>query len=156
MSVTPFPARPALRRLPVADPADAAAIEAALSAVAGMLAATGGAVAIAGRDLFSTPVAERARLLTAMYDAGEVVVGWRDGRDGMVTNVVIERLAAGAEAVVWRAEIYVEGAEGHVLRGALAARAAGALGAALVGAAGDGAGAPLPSPAAAVAAALRH
>lgn len=156
MSVTPFPARTSLRRLEIDEPTDIAALERAVSGVAGMAAATGGAVALAGRSLFEMSVAERARLLTAMYDAGELVFGWRDGRDGAVFNVVVERLAAGAEAVVWRAEVYVEDAGGHALRGALAARRADALASRLVAAAGSGFPEPMASSVGAVAAALRE
>jgi hypothetical protein len=155
MSVTPFPSRTSLRRLEIDEPTDIAALERAVSGIAGVVAATGGAVALAGRSLFDMSVAERARLLTAMYDVGEVVFGWRDGRDGSVINVVVERLAAGAEAVVWRAEVYVEDEHGHALRGALAARRADALADALVKAASAGFPEPMASSAGAVAAALR-
>jgi hypothetical protein len=156
MSVTPFPKRTSLRRLEIDEPTDIAALERAVSGVAGVAAATGGAVALAGRNLFELSVAERARLLTAMYDAGEVVFGWRDGRDGSVVNVVVERLAAGAEAVVWRAEVYVEDDGGHVLKGALAARRVDVLASRLVGAASEGFPEPMASSAGAVAAALRE
>ncbi len=160
MSVTPFPARLSLRRIEIDDPADIAVLEGVVSALAGAALATGGVAALAGRDLHALSLAERAGLLTAMYDAGEVVMGWRDARDGSTVNLVIERLAAGAEAVVWRAEAFVERRDapppgGPVLRGALADRRADGLARRLVAAAARGFADPLPSPTAAVAAALR-
>lgn len=140
---------PVLRRTPIEDPDDIAALEAAITALCGVVAARGGFTALVGRDLLAIPPAERARVLTAMYDAGEVVIGWRDGVSGEVLNAVIERLA-GQETVGYRIELYVEGADGHVLRGALAERDAAALGTALAGAAQDG-GAGALSPGAALA-----
>ena len=155
MSVEPFPCA---RRQPIADPGDIRWIENMISAVAGLIGASGGAVAIAGRDLYADAAAERARLLTAMYDAGEVVFGYRDARDGAVVNMVVERLAVagpGAPRDCWRAEVFVEEAEGHALRGALVEREAAALAEKVVAAVSPGLSAPLPAPGAALARALR-
>ena len=114
MTVTPFPT---FARAPIDADADIAALEGGLSALTGLVSAGGGLMALAGRDLLATPVAERARLLSAMYDDGEVVFGWRDG-EGRVANVVVERLRNDA-AVVYLAEIFDETADGHVAAGAL-------------------------------------
>jgi hypothetical protein len=151
MTVTPFPA---VRRLPMDDPDEIMAVETLISGLAGLISATGGFMALAGRDLLGATVAERAEALTEMYDAGEVVFGWRDGRTGEVANVVLERLGAAGGRVVWRAEVYVEEADGHALRGALVERDLGALAAGLTAAAGDALAQPLPAPGAALAAAL--
>lgn len=83
-----------------------------------------------------------------------MIFGWRDGRTGDVANVVLERLGGPAEQVMWRAEIYVEGPEGHALRGALVERELDALARGLAAAAGDALARTLPSPGAALAAAL--
>ena len=154
MSVIPFPEP---RRVPIADPADIAAIEQAISAVAGAIAASGGGAAIAGRDLYETSVEGRALLLTDMYDAGEVIFGWRDGRDGAVVNIALEKLAVAEgseERRCWRALVYVEEPEGHILRGGFVEGDLGAMAARLFGAAQAGAAAP-PPPRPALAAFLR-
>jgi len=114
MTVTPFPS---WRRAEIADPAEIARLEAGLSALTGLVSASGGLVALAGRDLLATPAPHRAHLLTAMYDDGEVVFGWRDC-DGRVVNVVLERMRDGA-AAVYLAEVFDETAAGHVASGAL-------------------------------------
>jgi len=155
MVVEPFPCA---RRQAIDDPADIRWIENMISAIAGLIAASGGAVAIAGRDLYADAAPARARALTAMYDAGEVVFGYRDARDGAVVNLVVERLAvagAGAPRECWRAEVFVEEAEGHTLRGALVEREAAALAEKVVAAVSAGLSAPLPAPGAALARALR-
>lgn len=155
MTVEPFPRA---TRQAIADPADIRWIETMIAAVAGLVSATGGAVALAGRDVFADGAADRARALTSMYDAGEVVFGYHDARDGAVVNLVVERLgvgAADAPRTCWRAEIYVEGDDGHALRGALVEREAAALAEAVVTAVSGGLSAPLPAPGAALARALR-
>ncbi|TVQ58089.1 MAG: hypothetical protein EA355_02745 [Rhodobacteraceae bacterium] len=151
MTVTPFPA---VSRTPIDAQADIAAVETLIAGLSGVIAATGGVAALAGRDLLETDVVERAAMLTAMYDDGEVVFGWRDGRTGDVANVVLERLAAGSGRIVWRAEVYVEEDAGHALRGAFVARDLADVSAALTCAAGEALARPLPKPGAALAAAL--
>lgn len=156
MSIAAFPRA---SRRSIDDPADIRWIETMISAVAGLVSATGGAVAIAGRDLYGAAPPERARQLTAMYDAGEVVFGYRDARDGAVVNLVVERLdVTGPQAprTCWRAEVYVEAEDGHALRGALVEREAAALAEAVVSAVSGGLSAPLPAPGAALARALRQ
>lgn len=155
MSVEPFPRA---TRQAIDDPAEIRWIETMISAVAGLISASGGAVALAGSDLYAGSAAERARALTAMYDTGEVVFGYHDPRDGAVVNLVVERLSvSGADRprTCWRAEVYVEGADGHALRGALVEREAAALAEAVVAAIGGGLSAPLPAPGAALARQLR-
>lgn len=154
MSVVAFP-RP--QRLAIADPGDVSAIETAISAVVGTICATGGNVALAGRDLLSTPVSARIALLTEMYDAGEVVFGFFDARCGDTFNVVMERLSLPPQGSVgWRAEIYTARPDGHELLGALSATDATTLGAALVRAAGVGFSEPLESPGKALARIVRR
>ena len=144
MSVVEFP-RP--QRRAIADPGDIGAIESAISAVVGTICATGGHVALAGRDLLATPVATRIALLTQMYDAGEVVFGFFDGRSGDTFNVVLEQFSLPPQGSVgWRAEIYAARPDGHELLGALSATDAATLGATLVRAAGVGFSEPLESP----------
>ena len=122
MSVTPFPTA---RRIPIGDPTDIAEIERMLTAAAGVVAACGGHAALGGRDLFAMSPDARAVLLTDMYDAGEVIFGWRAGDDALARNVAIERLsvsaAGGAAREGWRAEFYREDPEGggHLLHGAV-------------------------------------
>lgn len=150
MSVTPLPLP---RRTPIADPADVAGVEALVAALTGVVAATGGLVALMGQPLLDIPLMERASILTEMYDDGEVVFGWRDGRDGAVVNMALERLDGG-RGVVWRAELFVEDAEGHGSAGALADRDLRALSLALLAAIDRGAPRDLPTPGAALARAL--
>lgn len=155
MSVAEFPRA---ERSVIADPAEIAWVETMITAVAGLITATGGAVALAGRELYADSAAERAVALTAMYDAGEVVFGYRDARDGAVVNLVVEKLSvrgAGAPCLCWRAEVYVEQEDGHALRGALVEREAASLAEAVVAVVSDGLSAPLPAPGAALARALR-
>lgn len=146
MTVTLFPRT---IRLPIGDARDIAAIEELLSTLAGLITATGGYFAIGGRDVMETPLLERARILTTMYDAGEVVVGYADARNGDVVNLVIERLAvsvgAAEPAPCWRALVYVEEFEGHALRGSLAAWRWPALAGSLLRAVDGGLAEPLPS-----------
>lgn len=119
MAVVAFPGT---RRVPIADPAEYAGIEALVSAVAGLATATGGAAALGGRELFALSVFDRAMILGQMYEEGEVVFGWREPEAGLVSNVTLEKIEVTrgetAEAA-WRALLYVEEAEGHALRGAL-------------------------------------
>ncbi|MFN3614186.1 MAG: hypothetical protein ACK4WC_06470 [Rubrimonas sp.] len=141
------------RRAAIDDPAEIAGIEALLAALSGMIVAAGGAAALMGRDLLEMTPAQRAAALTAMYDDGEVVLGWRHGC-GTVVNMTLERLEIDG-ATMWRAQFHVEEDAGHVLRGALAARDLKALGAAALRVAAAGDPGTLPSPGAALAAALR-
>lgn len=155
MSVAEFPRA---ERSIIADPAEIAWVETMITAVAGLITATGGMVALAGRELYEDSALDRAAALTAMYDAGEVVFGYRDARDGAVVNVVVERLnvrGCGAPCACWRAEVYVEECDGHALRGALVRREAAALAEAVVAAISEGLSTPLPAPGAALARALR-
>ena len=126
-----------------------AAIEDLFAAIAGLITATGGSFAIAGRDVLDTPLAERARLLTQMYDAGEVVVGYADARNGDVVNIVVEHLMLCGSGIdptpCWRALIYVEEPMGHELRGTIAAHRWADVAQALFAAVNDGLRAPLPS-----------
>ncbi|SEA69872.1 hypothetical protein [Rubrimonas cliftonensis] len=147
MSVTNLP-RP--RRLPIEEPEEIAAIEGGLTAVHGLMSASGGFLALAGVEISEMNVLARAETLTRMYDAGEVVVGWRDGRDGRIVNVVIEKLAIEPAGGGFRAEVYLETEGGHALAGALAGRTAEDLADALLEAAADGLAAGLPSPGAAL------
>jgi hypothetical protein len=138
MSVVPFPQ---LRRLPIEGRNDIAAIEGVICSVAGVIAATGGAAALAGRDLFGTSAEGRAVLLTDMYEAGEVVFGWRDGRDGAVVNVALERVEVSTGGLTrrgWRAQLYVEEREGHALRALVLERDLNAIGRRLLEAANHG------------------
>jgi hypothetical protein len=138
MSVTPLPT---IRRLPIEGRNDIAALEGVISAVAGVVAATGGTAALAGRDLFGMSAQGRAVLLTDMYEAGEVIFGWRDGRDGVVVNISLERIEAAAGETRregWRARLYVEEPEGHMLRAAFVEGGLNALGRRLIAAANDG------------------
>jgi hypothetical protein len=154
MSVTPMPQT---RRLAIEGRNDIAALEGVISAVAGVVAATGGAAALAGRDLFGTSAEGRALLLNDMYDAGEVIFGWRDGRDGAIVNVALERLEVTTGETCrrcWRAEVYVEEEAGHALRGAFVEGALTDLGRRLLAAANDGP-VDLPAPGAALLAFLR-
>lgn len=141
------------------DRATIAAMEQLFAAIAGLIAATGGSFAIAGRDIRDQSVPERALRLTAMYEAGEVVVGYADARNGDVVNIVIEHLllrGSGPEGCdsepCWRALVYVEECEGHVLRGALSARRWAEVAGPLFEAVSDGLRRPLPSRGAATAA----
>lgn len=118
MAVVAFPET---RRVSIPDPAEHEAVEALVSAISGLAVAMGGTAALAGRELFALPVPLRARMLTEMYDDGEVVFGWREPSRGEVFNVALEKIAVrrgDAEALAWRASLYAEEAEGHVLRGA--------------------------------------
>jgi hypothetical protein len=141
------------RRTPIDAPEEVAAVEALLSAIAGMIAATGGFAALMGRDLLGMEVAQRAAILTAMYDDGEVVLGWRDGRDGAVVNMALERLEA--DGPLWRAEFFVEGPQGHESCGAMADRSLDGLSRAVMAALGRGAPRGLEGVAAATAGAVR-
>ena len=141
------------RRTPIDAPEEVAAVEALLSAIAGMMAATGGFAALMGRDLLGMDIAERAAILTDMYGDGEVVLGWRDGRDGAVVNMALERLEA--DGALWRAEFFVEGRHGHESRGAVADRAIAPLSRAVMAALDRGAPRGLKGIAAATAGALR-
>lgn len=156
MNTSPFP-EPA--RVSIDDRATIAAIEDLFTAVAGVIAATGGSFAIAGHDVRDTTPLQRARTLTAMYDAGEVVVGYADARSGDVVNIVIEHLLLNAcsasDAPCWRALIYVEEPMGHELRGSLVAHDWRGLAAPLFDAITDGLRRPLPSARAALAALAR-
>jgi hypothetical protein len=142
------------RRTPIDASEEIAAVEALLSAIAGMIAATGGFAALMGRDLLGMEVAERAAILTGMYDDGEVVLGWRDGRDGAVVNMALERLEA--DGPLWRAEFFVEGPQGHESRGAVADRDVAALSRAVMAALSRGAPRGLEGVAAATAGALAN
>jgi hypothetical protein len=135
MTVIPFPT---FESAPIADPAAIAAIETGLSGLCGAITAMGGFVALAGRELLTTPPLERARMLTRMYDAGELVFGWRDGRDGAVVNVVLEGVAGAGGAGGYCAELFVETPQGHQSRGALADRDPAALMTALAAVAATG------------------
>jgi hypothetical protein len=138
------------RRVSIEDRGTIAAMEDLFAMMAGVITATGGAFAIAGHDVRDSSIAERMRALTAMYDAGEIVVGYADARSGDVVNVVIEHLALGdgrddIEArSVWRALVYVEEPEGHELRGVLTGRDWSALAQQLFDAVNDGLRRPLP------------
>ena len=144
MTVVEFP-RP--QRRPIADPADVSAVECAISAVVGMIGATGGFVALAGRDLLSMAVIERIALLSRMHHAGDVVFGLFDGRSGETYNVVLEHLSAPPHGLsCWRAEIHVARPDGHESLGALSAPDAKGLGDALLKAVGAGFSEPLDSP----------
>jgi hypothetical protein len=87
---------------------------------------TGGSFAIAGHDVRDTCVTERAQALTRMYDAGEVVVGYADARNGDIVNMVVEHLMLEPEhdratrRPIWRILVYVEEPQGHELRGVIA------------------------------------
>lgn len=142
------------RRTPIADPEEIAGIEALLAAITGLIVATGGAAALMGRDLLAMTPHERALALTAMYDDGEVVLGWRHG-DGAIVNMTLERMTVGP-ATAWRANFHVEEKAGHALRGAVAARDLRTLASAALRTAAAGDPGPLPSPGAALAAALRE
>ena len=153
MTVTPLPTA---ERRPIDDPGEIAGIETALSALAGLLAARGGFVALGGRDLFAMSVEGRAVLLTEMYGSGEVILGWREP-GGPVINLALERLrvrVGGATRIGWRAQFYREDAEegGHLLLGALMAASVPALSDRLLSAAADLAAAPLAAAGAALAA----
>jgi hypothetical protein len=135
MTVIAFPRG---ERVEIADPADVAEIERFVSALAGMISTAGGVVALAGREIYGLTIAERIATLGPMYDAGEVIVGYRDaGRGGEVVNLVIERLAVGG-APRWRAEVYREDDSGHVLAGTVVEPDAAALCRRLIAVAGDG------------------
>lgn len=140
--------------MPIDDHGTIAAMEDLFSALAGLITATGGSFAIAGHDIHDMTTLERARRLTPMYDAGEVVVGYADARNGDIVNIVIEHLAVGgcegARRPCWRALFYVEEPEGHVLRGALAARSWRGLAQPLFDAVNEGLRRPLPSQTAAL------
>jgi hypothetical protein len=155
MTVVPFPVA---ERAPILEPRDISDVERMISGVAGLLAATGGALALAGRDLYEMSVRERIMILTPMYDAGEVVFGYRAPVTGEIVNVVLEKLrlgAAGASRVCWRAEVWVEEADGHTLRGALAEPTVDALCVRLTRAISGGMAEPLPAPGVALARLLR-
>jgi hypothetical protein len=134
MTVIPFPTG---ERIPISDPAEIAEIERFVSGLAGMVSACGGVVAIGGRELYALTVAERIATLGPMYDAGEVIVGYRDAIRGEVINLVIEKLAAGA-ASRWRVEVYREDEIGHALAGAIAEADAASLCRRLGAVVGDG------------------
>ena len=154
MSVTPFPQ---MTRAPIENHDEIVVIEGVISAIAGLVSAQGGTAALGGRDLYAMSPDGRATLLTDMYDAGEVIFGWRDPARGAVRNVVLERLsvAVGAErCACWRAEIYREDAEGggHLLEGALVETALDAVSRGLLAFANDPHRAAPPPPGAALAA----
>jgi hypothetical protein len=134
MTVIPFPSG---ERVEIADPAEIAEIERFLAGLAGMVSACGGVVALAGRELYGLTVAERIAMLGPMYDAGEVIVGYRDAIRGEVVNLVIEKRAAGG-AARWRAEVYREDEGGHALAGAIAEADAAALCRRLTAVVGEG------------------
>jgi hypothetical protein len=141
MTVIAFPAA---ERIEIADPAEVDAIESMICAVAGLIGATGGSAAIAAQDLFETPLATRIALLNRMYQEGEVVFGCRDGRDGGVYNIVIEKLRLpplGRES--WRAEIFVEAADGHASLGTLTDSRIGTVARAVLGSVSQGFSQPL-------------
>lgn len=146
MTMTLFPDA---THVSIDDRGTIAAIEDLFSAIAGLITATGGSFAIAGRDVLDTPLPERARLLTAMYDAGEVVVGYADARSGDVVNIVIEHLMLCTMGTppqpCWRALVYVEEPMGHELRGTIAAHRWADVGQALFAAVNDGLRDPLPT-----------
>jgi hypothetical protein len=89
-------------------------------------------------------------MLTAMYDAGEVVIGYADARNGDIVNVVVEYLllepgsAGGAARPLWRALVYVEEPQGHELRGVMAGETWNAVAQQLLDAVADGLRRPLP------------
>ena len=140
MSVTPFPTA---RRIPIEDPAEIAEMERTLSAAAGLVAARGGLAALGGRELLAMSPGARAVLLTDMYDAGEVIFGWREAEDARARNVSIERLSvsvAGREPRAgWRAEFYREAPDegGHRLEGAVVAGALSGIATRLIDAVND-------------------
>lgn len=147
MSVTHFPATD---RAAIEDPAEIAAVEGVVSAIAGLMRAQGGEAALAGRDLYDMSVEGRALLLSDMYDAGEVIFGWRDPRSGDVANVALEKLTVGLgprRVGCWRAEVYVEDEAGHALRGGFVNRAATEVADRLLTAVNRALAEPLPSPA---------
>jgi hypothetical protein len=116
-------ASPGATRLSIDDHGTIAAMEDLFAMLAGLISATGGSFAIAGQDVLETGVPERARVLTGMYDAGEVIIGYADARHGDVVNIVIEHLMLDPNAKdgrpaapLWRALVYVEEPEGHMLR----------------------------------------
>lgn len=152
MSITLFPDA---THVSIDDRGTIAAIEDLFAAIVGLITATGGSFAIAGRDVLDTPLAERARLLTGMYDAGEVVVGYADARNGDVVNIVIEHLMlcapGGPPQPCWRALVYVEEPMGHELRGAIASHRWPDVGQRLFAAVSDGLRQPLPTQRAAMA-----
>lgn len=146
MSITLFPDA---THVSIDDRGTIAAIEDLFAAIVGLITATGGSFAIAGRDVLDTPLPERARLLTDMYNAGEVVVGYADTRNGDLVNIVIEHLmlcgGAFAPRPCWRALVYVEEPMGHELRGVIAALQWAEVGQQLFKAVNDGLTEPLPS-----------
>lgn len=152
MTTNPFPdATP----VSIDDRGTIAAMEDLFAAIAGLITATGGRFAIAGHDIADQTLAERAQRLTAMYDAGEVVIGYADARNGDVVNIVVEHLMAAdgrATEPCWRALVYVEECEGHMLRGALSGRRWSDIAQPLFDAVSDGLRRPLPSRKAAAAA----
>jgi|OM-RGC.v1.023434635 hypothetical protein len=148
MTVTPFPT---VSRIAIESEADAAAIEGAISAVAGLVTAQGGTIALGGRDLLSMSVEGRAMLLGDMYAAGEVIFGWRDSLAGAVRNMSVERLRVlrGDERrECWRAELYreAEDGDGHILAGAAVAPDAAGIGRRIIEIANDPAAAAQRSP----------
>jgi hypothetical protein len=144
-------ALPSATRLSIDDRGTIAAMEDLFAMLAGLITASGGCFAIAGRDVHDATVVERAHVLTGMYDAGEVIVGYADARTGDVVNMVIEHLipevghhADGQTRPIWRALIYVEEPEGHTLRGVIAAATWQALAQQVLDAVTDGLRKPLP------------
>jgi hypothetical protein len=144
-------AAPRATRLSIDDRGTIAAMEDLFAILAGLIAPTGGSFAIAGQDVHDTTVGERARILTGMYDAGEVIVGYADARNGDVVNIVIEHLMldpgrkdGGPAAPFWRALVYVEEPEGHTLRGVIAGASWQDVAQQLLDAVTDGLRKPLP------------
>ena len=135
-------------RLGIDDHGTIAAMEDLFSMLAGVITATGGTFAVAGRDVYDSTLCERATSLTAMYDAGEVVVGYADARSGDIVNIVIEHLLLDDEAMaprpIWRALVFVEEPQGHELRGVLAGAHWSDLAQQLFDAVNDGLRRPLP------------
>jgi hypothetical protein len=120
---------PRISRLPIESRNDVAGVEGLISAVAGVIAATGGQAALGGDAIFSMSVEERAAVLNAMYGEGEVVFGWRH-REGAVVNIALDKVSVEAgprRRDGWRALVYVEEEDGHALCGAMLAPAITAL-----------------------------
>ena len=148
MSVIPFPRA---QRVAIIDAADVGEIEGLICGIAGVMCATGGMVAIAGRDIQLTSIEARIALLSEMYAEGEIVIGYLDARSDETINIVIEKLTLppqGREG--WRADVFIADEDGHAALGALSAPDARTLAHDLLDRVGEGFTRPLDSAGAAL------